>query len=214
MNLLPAPSTLLRSRLLRSTILASVLALGLSGSALGQSIVSVRGNIGASFFRSPEATSTVLNSGTNLGLEAEVRVYRGLGITVGAGYDTFTFNEENARIYAQSGGDLAFLGGEVGLRYTFVNGTDAHPYVAVGGGLYRARLTDRKQITQDRELMDLSGPANQTEEGTFLAAGALFRLDDTYAVFAEPRYTFYDLQGGVTGALRYFSLRLGLDVQL
>jgi hypothetical protein len=195
-------------------MLAAVLALGLSVSAAAQPTVSVRGNIGASFFRSPETTSTVLNSGTNLGLEAEVRVYRGLGITLGAGYDTFTFNEDNARIYAQSGGDLAFLGGEAGLRYTFLNGTDAHPYVALGGGLYQARLTDRKQITQERELMDLTGPVNRTEVGTYLAAGALFRLDETYAVFAEPRYTFYDLQGGVTGALRYFTLRLGLDVRL
>jgi hypothetical protein len=205
---LPAPSTLVRS-----TTLAAVFALGLCVSAAGQPIVSVRGNVGATFFRSPEATSTILNSGTNLGLEAEVRVYRGLGITVGGGYDSFTFNEDNARIYGQSGGDLAFLGGEVGLRYTFLNDTDAHPYVALGGGLYQGRLTDRKQITEEGQLVDADESVNQTEEGGYLAAGALFRLDDTYAVFAEPRYTFYDFGGGATGELRYFTLRLGVDVQ-
>ncbi|MFB6249111.1 MAG: hypothetical protein ABEL97_11130 [Salinibacter sp.] len=186
---------------------------GTVGGAGAQPTVSVRGNVGAAFFRSPEATSTILNSGTNLGLEAEVRVYRGLGITVGASYDNFTFNEDNARIYGRSGGDLSFLGGGVGLRYTFLNDTDAHPYVALGGALYQARVTDRKRITQDRQLVDMNQPARQTEEGGYLAAGALFRLDDTYAVFAEPRYTFYDFGGGVTGALRYFTLRLGLDVQ-
>lgn len=206
-------TTHVRTSLARIAAWALLLVVGTAGVAGAQPDVSVRGNVGASFFQSPETTSLILNSGTNLGLEAEVQVYRGLGITLGATYDGFTFNEENARLYSRSGGDLSFLGGSVGLRYTFRNTTDAHPYVAVGGGFYRGRVTDRKQVTSEGQLVDASEKVNFTEEAAHLAVGSLFRLDDTYAVFAEPRYTFFNLGRGLTGELRYFSLRLGVDVQ-
>jgi len=206
-------TTRVSTSLARTAALALLLVVGTAGVAGAQPTLSVRGNVGASFFQSPETTSLILNSGTNLGVEAEVRVYRGLGLTFGAAYDGFTFNEENARLYSRSGGDLSFLGGSVGLRYTFLNATDAHPYVAVGGGFYRGRVTDRKQVTSEGELVDAGGETGFTEETAYLGIGSLFRLDDTYAVFAEPRYTFFDLGSGLTGELRYFSLRLGVDVQ-
>jgi hypothetical protein len=50
--------------------------------------------------------------------------------------------------------------------------------------------------------------------GLHLALGSLFRLDDTYALFFEPRYVFYDISERLTGAQRYASLRLGVEVQL
>lgn len=202
------------SSLARTASLVALLAVGTAGAACAQSPFSVRGNVGASFVQSPESASTLFNSGTNLGLEAEVRVYRGLGITAGASYDTFTLNEDNARIYSQGGGDPSFLGGSLGLRYTVLNGTDAHPYIAAGGGYYQLRITDRKQITEERQLVDVSDQARVTEEGAYLAAGALFRVNETYAVFAEPRYTFFDFGQGLGGALRYFTMRLGIDVRL
>jgi len=199
--------------LARGLTLALLLAFGTVGAAVAQPTLSVRGNVGASFFRAPDLTSTVLHSGTNLGLEAEVRVYRGFGVTVGVGYDTFAFNEENARIYTRSGGDLSFLGGTLGLRYTFVNDSDAHPYVTVGGGVYRALISDRKEATEDG-LVDAGDQISVRQEGVHVAAGTRFRLNDTYGVFAEPRYTLFDIDQGLGQSLRYFTLRLGVDVQL
>jgi len=200
--------------LVRGCSLALLLIVGSVGAAVAQPTFSVRGNVGASFFRSPDATSSVLNSGTNLGLETEVRLYRGFGLTVGVGYDTFTLNEENAQIYARGGGDLSFLGGMLGLRYTFVNDSDAHPYVTLGGGMYRALVSDRKEITDEGELVDVSDDVSTRQEGAYVAAGARFRLNGTYAVFGEPRFTFFDVDRGLGDSLRYFTLRLGVDVQL
>jgi len=200
--------------LVRGCSLALLLILGSVGVTVAQPTFSVRGNVGASFFRSPDATSSVLNSGTNLGLETEVRVYRGFGLAVGVAYDTFTLNEVNAQIYGREGGDLSFLGGTLGLRYTFRNDSDAHPYVTLGGGVYRALVSDRKQVTEEGNLVDADGTLSIRQEGAYVAAGARFRLDDTYAVFGEPRYTFFDVDRGVGNSLRYFTLRLGVDVQL
>jgi hypothetical protein len=205
------------SSLVRGGVLALLLIVGSAGDAVAQSIVSVRGNVGAAFVQSPDVTSSILNSGTNLGLEADIRVYRGFGVTVGVGYDSFTLNEQNARIYVRNErgfGDLSFLGGTLGLRYTFLNDTDARPYVTLGGGIYRAFVSDRKRFTEDGTLVDVNERVSERQEGIHLAAGALFRLDDTYAVFAEPRYTFFDVDQGLSQSLRYFTLRLGVDVQL
>jgi len=199
--------------IMRGLALGLLLLVGSVAVAAAQPTVSVRGNVGASFFRSPDATSAVLNSGANLGLEAEVRVYRGFGVTVGLGYDSFTLNEQNARIYDREGGDLSFLGGILGLRYTFLNDSDAQPYVTLGGGIYRGLVSDRKQITQDGNLVDADDEISLRQEGAHVGAGALFRLNDTYAVFGEPRYTFFDVDQGLSQSLRYFTLRLGLDVQ-
>lgn len=198
----------------RSAGVILLLLVGTSVGAWAQPTVSVRGNVGAAFFQSPDLTSQILNSGTNLGLEADVRVYRGFSITVGGAYDSFTLNEQNARLYHQSGGDLSFLGGQIGLRYTYLNDSDAHPYVAAGAGLYRGRLTDRVAFTEDGERMEVSERAQFTEEGVHLAFGSVFRLDDTYAVFAEPRYVVFDVSEGYDQAFRYFTLRLGVEMQL
>jgi hypothetical protein len=202
------------SHLGRSVGFVLLLLIGTSIGAWAQPTVSVRGNVGAAFFQSPDLTSQLLNSGTNLGLEADVRVYRGVSITVGGGFDSFTLNEQNARLYQQSGGDLSFLGGQIGLRYTYLNDSDAHPYVAVGAGLYRGRLTNRIAFTEDGERREVAEPAQFNEEGVHLAFGSVFRLDDTYAVFAEPRYVVFDVSEGYSEAFRYFTLRLGVEVQL
>lgn len=183
--------------------------------ASAQATVSVRGNVGASFFRSPDLTRELLHSGTNVGVEAGIRIYRGLSVTVGGAYDSFTLNRENARLYGQGGGDLAFVGGNVGLRYTVENQSDAHPYVAVGGGLYQVRRTNRQTVTSGGTLVpNEDGATTAVEEGLHLAIGSLFRIDDTYAVFAEPRYMMFDVGEGVGEAVRYFTIRLGVDVQL
>lgn len=198
----------------RSVGFILLLLVGTGAAAWAQPTVSVRGNVGAAFFRSPDLTSQLLNSGTNLGLEADVRVYRGFSITLGGAYDSFTLNEQNARLYQQSGGDLSFLGGEVSLRYTYFNDSDAHPYVATGVGLYRGQLTDRVRFTEEGDRVEVPEQVRFNEEGLHLALGSVFRLDDTYAVFAEPRYVIFDFSEGLGNALRYFTLRLGVDVQL
>ena len=203
-----------RSALLRSAFLAFVLVLGLSVSAAAQPTISVRGNVGASFFRSPDALSEALHSGVDLGLGAGIRVYRGLSVTVRGGYDQFTLNEETARLYQQiEVGDLSFLSGSIGLRYTYTNDSDAHPYGAIGVGVYRASSSNRKQFSQGQLIQEQPKQVT-TELGAHLAIGSLFRLDDTYAVFFEPRYVFYNLAENRGGTIRYFTLRLGVDVTL
>lgn len=201
------------------SILSQLFAIGLvfglvgSVSVVAQPTVSVRGNVGASFFRSPDSRSEILNSGTSLGVEAGIRVYRGLAVTIGGGYDRFTLNEENTRLFAAAGGDWAFLSGTMGLRYTYLNSSDAHPYLSVGAGMYRLRSTNRREAS-DQELVSIGGQAQEIKTGLHLALGSVFRLNDTYAVFFEPRYVFYDLEVARQNMVRYFTLRLGIDVQL
>lgn len=202
-----------RSLLSRLFGLGLFLLMAGSMTAMAQPTVSVRGNVGASFFRSPDLQSELLNSGTSLGLAAGVRVYRGLAITVGGGYDSFTLNEENARLFNSGGGDLVFQSGTLGLRYTYLNDSDAHPYLATGFGIYQLRSTNRR-VVSDGELVSSGEQAQEVKSGGHLALGSLFRLDDTYAIFFEPRYVFYDLGAGIGDAARYFSLRLGVDVRL
>lgn len=199
----------------RSVALAFLLAVGCSVGAWAQPTVSMRGNVGATFFRSPDILSETLHSGVNVGIGGAVRVYRGLAITAQGGYDQFTLNEETARIFQQSVevADFSFVNGSLGLRYTYLNDSDAHPYVSTGVGLYRLKQSNRKILEEDG-FVDLPSDETFTDLGGHLAIGALFRLDDTYAVFFEPRYVFYDLGQGLGGSLRYFTLRLGVDVQL
>lgn len=193
-------------------LLGVTLAFGTSTPAVAQS-VSIRGNVGATFFRSPETTRRILHSGSDLGLEVSLRLTRGLSVTMEGTYDSFTLNEENAQLYNQDGSDKSFLGGALGLRYTLVNSTDAHPYLALGGGIYKVRNTNRKQVRDNALISDGNG-LETVEEGMHIALGSLFRIDDTYAVFAEPRYVFFDFNQGVGDAVRYFTLRLGMDVTL
>jgi hypothetical protein len=95
-----------------------------------------------------------------------------------------------------------------------VNSTDAHPYAAIGGGIYQVRVTNRQRVTTGGTLEPIEGTRTAVEEGMHLALGSLFRIDDTYAVFVEPRYMFFDLNGDAGEATRSFVLRLGMDVQL
>jgi opacity protein-like surface antigen len=208
----PAPSTVLRS-----TALVFGLVLALSTGAAAQPTISVRGNVGASFFRSPDFTSEILHSGVDLGLGAGVRINRAVSITVRGGYDQFTLNRENLQAITQglevTRGDVSFLSGSLGFRYTYLNESDAHPYGSMGVGLYRLKRSNRT-FFRDGQPVEPRGDVSETKLGLHLAVGSLFRLDDTYAVFFEPRYVFYDLEDSITGNLRYFTLRLGVDVQL
>lgn len=210
--MMPSPTTFQRV-----PIFALLLFVIASTGAMAQPTVSVRGNVGASFFRSPEGLSEVLHSGVDMGVGANVQVYRGLSVTVHGGYDQFTLNEETARLFNRiEAGDLSFLSGALGVRYTYVNESDAHPYVTSGVGVYRVSSSNRK-VFQQGELINRKGEQSFTDLGIHLAIGSLFRMDETYAVFFEPRYVLYvkDRRPGIrTSALRYFSLRLGVEVRL
>lgn len=201
----------------RPTLLVLVLALTFGADAVAQPTVSVRGNVGASFFRSPDFASETLHSGVDLGVGAGVRVYRGVSITVRGGYDQFSLNEESLRAFSQgrklTQGDISFLSGSLGIRYTYLNDSDAHPYGSAGLGVYQLRSSDRR-VFEDGELTNRREDASETEMGFHFAIGSLFRLDDTYSVFFEPRYVFYDLGESLSGEFRYFTLRLGVDVRL
>lgn len=194
-------------------LFAAVFAFGGASQAVAQT-VTVRGNVGATFFRSPDATKRILHSGSGLGIETSLRVTRGLSLTLEGTYSGFSLNEENARLYSQDGGDVSVLGGALGLRYTLVNSTDAHPYLALGGGIYRLRNTNRKQVTGNDTLAPTNESSQSIEEGLHLGLGSSFRIDETYAIFVEPRYVFYDVSQGIGGTVRYFTLRLGMDVTI
>lgn len=194
-------------------ILTSVIALGMSASVAAQPTVSVRGNVGASFFQSPELLGESLHSGVDLGAGVGVQIYRGVSLTVRGGLDRFTLNEQNFRRTGfEEGGDVSFLSGSIGLRYTYENETDAHPYLSTGVGRYQQNVSNRR-TSQNGELVEQGGTRSDTALGSHLALGSLLRLNDTYALFFESRYVFYDVSESVTGAQRYFTLRLGVDVQ-
>lgn len=205
----------------KSALLALLLLFATGASAAAQPILSVRGNVGASFFQAPSLEEELLNSGTDLGIEADVWVYRGLAVTVQGNYDQFTLNQQTAQLFALDGvtlGDLSFTSGSLGLRYTFLNDGDAHPYIAGGVGVYHVRRTDGRTYVAGG-APGSEPDAETTQRGFHVAAGANFRLDDTYAVFFEPRYVFLSstsdgILGAGTETPRYFTLRLGLDVRL
>lgn len=203
-------------------LLLLLMGLGWAGSASAQPTVSLRGNVGASFLRSPELERQIFNSGVDAGLAMDVEVYRGFSVTVHGAYDQFTLNRETAQRIGGGTvqiGDLSFLSGSIGLRYTFENDSDAQPYVGAGAGLYQVRQTDQETFGSGGTGTAVA--QSTVREGFHVVAGANFRLDDTYAVFFEPRYVF--VTPGPGGFLltdrgdqdpRYFTLRIGLDVQL
>jgi len=200
--------------LLRVPVLALLIAVVGGTGVMAQSTVSVRGNVGASFFRSPQGLSDVLHSGTDLSLGVGTRVYRGLAVTIQGGYDQFTLDEGTARLFTRiEAGDLSFVSGALGVRYTYLNDSDAHPYVATGIGVYRLSSSNRR-VFEEGNLITRQSKRTFTEMGAHFAVGSLFRLDDTFAVFFEPRYVFYNVDEKWNGTLRYFTLRLGVDVQL
>ena len=204
----------------RTAALLVFFGLVLSTRVSAQPAVSVRGNVGAAFFQSPEGLNNVLNSGVDLGLEAGLEVYDGLEVVLQGSYDRFTLNSDNVALLDDNlpvgtsveGGALNLINGTVGLRYTLKNQSDAHPYVAGGIGLYRTELAEA-QVRQGENVL----PERSTRgRGFHLAIGSNFRVDETYGVFFEPRYVVVDtddsdLQTGTS--TRYVTVRLGMEVQ-
>jgi len=190
-------------------------------SASAQPTVSVRGNVGAAFFQSPEGLNTVLNSGVDLGLGAGIQVYEGLEVVLQGSYDRFTLNSDNVALLDDNlavgtrvdGGDFNVLNGTIGLRYTLQNQSDVHPYVSGGVGLYRVVFAEARVSQGDALLPELS----TTEQGFHVALGSNFRIDETYSVFFEPRYVIVNTEGSdleTSASTRYVTVRLGMDVQL
>ncbi|MCS4133748.1 outer membrane beta-barrel protein [Salinibacter ruber] len=204
----------------RTAALLIVLGLVFSTRVSAQPAVSVRGNVGAAFFQSPEGLNNILNSGVDLGLEAGLEVYEGLEVVLQGSYDRFTLNSDNVALLDDNlsvgtsveGGALNLINGTVGLRYTLKNQSDAHPYVAGGIGLYRTELAEAR-VRQGKNVL----PERSTRgRGFHLAIGSNFRVDETYGVFFEPRYVVVDTSGSdlQTGdSTRYVTVRLGVEVQ-
>ncbi len=204
----------------RTAALLIVLGLVFSTRVSAQPAVSVRGNVGAAFFQSPEGLNNILNSGVDLGLEAGLEVYEGLEVVLQGSYDRFTLNSDNVALLDDNlsvgtsveGGALNLINGTVGLRYTLKNQSDAHPYVAGGIGLYRTELAEAR-VRQGENVL----PERSTRgRGFHLAIGSNFRVDETYGVFFEPRYVVVDTGGSdlQTGdSTRYVTVRLGVEVQ-
>ena len=208
--------------LMRRTIILCALLIFLSApAASAQSSVSLRGNVGAAFFQSPEGLKSVLNSGVNLGLGAGIEVYRGLEVVVQGSYDRFTFNGDNYALLEGNvptgidvhGGALNVFNGTVGLRYTLRNPSDAHPYVSGGVGLYRTVL-EQTEIPNTGQVLPRE---ENTGRGFHIALGSTFRITNTYSFFFEPRYVVVDTEDSdlqTRTSTRYVTVRLGLDVQL
>ncbi|MEF8866327.1 MAG: outer membrane beta-barrel protein [Salinibacter sp.] len=205
----------------RTAALLVLLGLLLSTSVSAQPAVSLRGNVGAAFFQSPEGLNTVLNSGVDLGLGAGVEVYDGLEVVLQGSYDRFTLNGDNVALLEENlsvgtsveGGALNVLNGTIGLRYTLKNQSDAHPYVSGGVGLYRTEFAEARVRQSENVLPERS----TRRRGFHVAIGSNFRIDETYSVFVEPRYVVVDTEGSdlETGSsTRYVTVRLGMGVQL
>jgi opacity protein-like surface antigen len=205
----------------RTGIVLVFLAVLFAPSAAAQPEVSVRGNVGAAFFQSPEGLNNVLNSGVNLGLGAGVQLYGGLELVLQGGYDRFTLNGDNIALLEQGlnvgskveGGDLDVLNGTIGLRYTLETQGDVHPYVSGGVGLYRTVLAETIIHQSDQVLPE----RRTTGRGFHVAIGSNFRIDDTYAFFFEPRLVVVDTQGSeldTSTPTRYVTFLLGVDVLL
>jgi len=194
----------------------------LGTSAVAQPSVSLRGNVGAAFFRSPEGLNDVLNPGVDLGAGVGVQLYEGLEVVIQGSYDRFTFNGDNYALASGSnasvqddvrGGDLNVLNGAIGLRYTLQNRGDANPYVSGGIGRYRTVL-ERGFVYRTGELLPRFAT---TRKGYHLAIGSAFQIDETYSFFFEPRYVIVDTAStGISGntSTRYLTIRLGLELDL
>lgn len=199
---------------MRRVLLVFVIAAITSAGVAAQPTVSIRGNVGATFFRSPRVMSDILHSGVDLGVGAGIQVYRGFELTVHGTYDQFTLNEENARLRSSlQAGDLSFLSGSTGLRYTLFRDGNAQPYVEGAIGIYRVVSSNRREF-RSGEVVGTSPKVTRTKKGAHVAVGAKFRFDDIYALFFEPRYTFVDFGNDFSDLFRYYSIRLGIDVQL
>lgn len=205
---------ILKSYVAMRTVLLSLLLAACTGVAAAQPALSLQGNLGATSLRSPDRSSAVLNSGVNLALGAQLRVYRGLGVVVEGSYDQFTINDKNVQLYGIESGDLSFLGGAVGLRYTYENDTDAHPYIGGGIGRYRVENENLRMVQGNGEIVKTSEQIRTVRTGYHMAFGTNFRLDDTYAFFFEPRYVIVNTERIPAQASRFWSVRFGMSVRL
>lgn len=213
-------------RRLAFPVLVLWLAFLMAPRAEAQSPVSVRGNVGASFFQSPDGLSSVLNSGINLGIGTTVDVHDGLGITLRGSYDRFTLNGDNVALVNEGlevgdassvdGGALDLMGVSTGVRYSFQNRTDAHPYITGGVGVYRTRIAPAN-IYQNGQLVQETQQRTTTAFGYHMALGVDFRINDRYTFFFEPRYIIVNTDGedfGVGTSTRFVPVQIGLDVHL
>lgn len=212
---------------MRRTVLLVLFVTILASPAVdAQPAVSVRGNIGAAFFQSPRALNSVLNSGVDFGLGAGIRLHGGLELEVQGSFDRFTLNGDNVALFSRNlrvgpssrvhGGDYNFLNASVGFRYVYRNGSNAHPYLSAGVGIYRSAITKTK-IYQSGRLVQTSPRRSTTDTGFHLAMGIDFQIDDTYTFFFEPRYVVVgtkDDELGIGTSTRYIPVRLGIDVEL
>lgn len=207
-------------------IVLLTLLFSIGAGAQAQSRVSVRGNVGAAFFQSPNGLNSILNSGIDLGLGGSVRLYEGLELVLQGSYDRFTLNGDNVAVFSRNlqagpsskieGGDYSFLNATIGMRYVYRNQSNAHPYLSSGVGIYRSTITETRIYQSDRLVQ--SAPARSTiSTGFHLAMGVDFRINDTYSFFFEPRYVVVntnDREFGIETSSRYVPVRLGIDVRL
>ena len=205
----------------RTGVLFVFLAILLVPSATAQPTVSVRGNVGAAFFQSPDGLNNVLNSGIDLGLEAGIELYRGVELVLQGNYDRFTLNGDNVGLIDEEltvestvdGGDFNVLNGSIGLRYTLRNQSDAHPYVSGGVGTYQTVFA-RTRSDQGDEIFPRIATTNR---GVHVAIGSTFRINDTYAFFFEPRLVIVnteDSELNTSTSTRYVTARFGVDLRL
>jgi hypothetical protein len=204
----------------RLFVLFVLLVVPLGSSALAQPEVSVRGNVGAAFFQSPDGLNTVLNSGVNLGVGTAVQVTEGLEIVLEGSYDRFSFNGDTFALFAESvslesevdGGDFNVQNLTLGVRYTFTNQSDVHPYFAGGVGVYRPVL-ERATVSESDQML----PRRSTvTNGYHAAIGSEFLVNETYSVFMEPRVVIVDTDGSelqVDTSTRYVTVQLGAEVR-
>jgi len=210
----------------RIALLAIALALFAGTRAEAQPDISLRGNVGAAFFQSPEGLNSVLNSGIDLGLGASVRLYGGLELILQGGYDEFTLNENQIAFFEEKlevgssskveGGDLNLLNATVGLRYVFRNEGSAQPYISSGIGIYRTRIA-RVRAFQDGQSVGQVPERSTSDVGVHFALGVDFRINDSYTFFFEPRYVLVsadEQELEVRTSTRYIPVRLGLEVTL
>lgn len=204
----------------RLSILFVFLVFPVGSGAMAQPGISVRGNVGAAFLQSPDGLNTVLNSGVNLGIGTAFRMTDGLEIVLEGGYDQFSFNGDTFALFAENvsfgseveGGDLNVQNLTLGVRYTFINQSDAHPYFAGGVGVYRPVLERATVSGSDQTLPRRSTVAS----GYHAAVGSKFIVNDTYSVFIEPRLVMVDTSESelqIDASARYVTVQLGAEVR-
>lgn len=202
------------------------LILPLGSQVVAQHSVSVRGNVGATFFQSPEGMNSVLNSGIDLGLGTSIQLYKGLELTLQGAYDQFTLNGDNLALLDQDlqvgagnrieGGTYEHLSASVGFRYVFQNQSAAHPYMSGGVGIYRSSIAGTR-VFQGGQLVQRSYGRSTTTHGYHFGVGADFQIDDTFTFFFEPRLVIVATDSqefGLGSSTRYIPVRLGVDVEL